>query len=625
MGVFDGLLGGFLGRKADVEERNYKEGVAASQREGQIFSALMGSDDPELRSLALTGLLDTANPRRKAKGLAGWIGETQASPYLQQIRTLMATPVTEPNPAVGDLPSGAPKTGATLPSRQTAAGVAMPSVQPSITEPPDLTGAAGSVPTTSPVAPGGSPSTTTPPPTPRTYTQAPSQPYTVTHPRQAFMGPMERFQAEAVAKAGADVEGDVTAYMRLGLSRTQAIEQVRAERLRKGSGATEFQALPGEVPDGQGGWRAVTGVFDRTTGQILDQMTRQPLVGFRGRTTAPSASMGVAIEPLARVMFGKRGVDLSQQEMAAVYEASVLQKSALTAPQALQAVERLIPNATVDQKLQLADALRSGTAAPVAPATAGGPPAPSTAAPAATPPATPSAPAATPPGAAGATTPPPAPTKPAGLQGAVPPGFGAATKETGKPPSPAIQQAVARTEQMNDVITKALAALEPYKQSTNLNDTMNLVAKYRAGTEGDPFELAAAQLPDLAGLQQSAAATLGGTSRSQRVYADKRQHVPRLPSGRQIMLAHNVPGLNAGRVNSLSQLYEGDEGGFDSPAQMYQKLVGLRDANQAFLKDITSAAQMQLNPIGNGGPPTPAGVTPGQPYFDKASNSWIIP
>src|SRR6185295_11616422 len=104
-----------------------------------------------------------------------------------------------------------------------------------------------------------------------------------------------------------------------------------------------------------------------------------------------------------------------------------------------------------------------------------------------------------------------------------------------------------------------------------------------AGTEGNPMDMDAAQLGDLAGLQQSASTLIGGASRSQRIYADKRQHTPRLPSGRQIMFAKGqtgfgVPALGAERVNKLSQLKEGDEGGFDSPALMYNKLASLKAA-----------------------------------------------
>jgi hypothetical protein len=184
------------------------------------------------------------------------------------------------------------------------------------------------------------------------------------------------------------------------------------------------------------------------------------------------------------------------------------------------------------------------------------------------------------------------------------------SRETGKPVPASVQTAISRTESMNDNITAALAALEPFKNDTSLEGTMKLVEKYRSGTEGNPIALAAAQLPDLAGLQQSASSNLGGASRSQRIYADRRQHTPRLPSGRQIMFAHNVPGLNADRVSALSQLKEGDEGGFDSPAQMYQKLVGLRDANAAFLRDIQQTATGVSPASSHGATPPPARTSP---------------
>lgn len=99
MGYWTGILGGFNQRKAETERENFLKDQAASAREGRIFEILMGSDDPEIQSLAITGMLDTANPRRKAKGIRGWVGETEASPYMSRIQELLKTPVAPTLPA----------------------------------------------------------------------------------------------------------------------------------------------------------------------------------------------------------------------------------------------------------------------------------------------------------------------------------------------------------------------------------------------------------------------------------------------------------------------------------------------------------------------------------------------
>jgi hypothetical protein len=645
MGLFEGLLGGFQARKSEVEQRNFELGQQQSQKEAAIFSHLMTSDDPQVRTLALTGLLDSANPRRKSKGLKGWIGETESSPYLQQMSALINTPVEEPNPAVGAVPPGAALPSATLPSRQSAAGVGMPSVQPAITEAPESgpAGPSAGMPTTSPVQPG----VTGAPPTPVSYTQQQATPFTTSRMRNVFLTGADKVKADKVAAAQGDIEGEKAGLVSAGFSEPQALEIIRRNKERQ-AGTARPQSIQGEVPNGQGGWTPAFGVFEN--GVYHHPETGQPLEGFRPRTSTGSTSMGTKLEPLAHIMFGLPFAQLNQQQQQAAYGAMQLQGNALDTKGALAAVNQLIPNASVEQKMQLADALMSGTQQTPQPVT-GAPPALGTTPAATTPSTTGSAPAAVPPGAAGATPPatapvptptpgptaaalaigaPGAPPKPSTLSGSIPGGFASANKETGKPLDAKVQEAFARTRQMNDIIDKAMRALEPYKTSNKLDDTMKLVEKYRAGTEDDPFALAVAQLPDLAGLQQSASATLGGTSRSQRVYADKRQHVPRIPSGRQIMFAHDIPGLNADRVNSLSQL-RGDEGGFDAPSQIYLKLAGLRDANNAFLQDMTEAAQIQLNPIkpvpSHGGPPAPTSVpgASGQPYLDPKTNTWIIP
>lgn len=606
--LFSGLVSGFYDAKQQREAIARHEADQATAREQAIFQHLLSADDPETAHLALAGLLDSAQPRKKAGGLKGWIGETMASPYLAQIQTLLNTPVrTEET-----VPTGR----SSLPSTQMASGMALPTVQPSITEPAGDQPVA--MPATSPTQAGS------PPPTPVRYTQAPPTPEMMKRialrPREAFLPPMEKYKREQVAKNQADIEGDIAA-LEPYIGREEAVKEAINFRLNRRGTSGMGQSVAGEAPDASGAYIPTFGVFDRPSQTYVHPGTTTPIAGFRPRTTTASTSMGVAVEPLARAMFGKKGSELSQPEMAQVLEASKLQKGQLTPKDAISAAQRFLPNATIDQQMGLADALLSGTQAPVGQGATAGPPAPG------------STPTAAPGGATAPSTtpPPPAPTAapqagPPKLSSVIPPGMGTASKETGKPLPPQAQQAIVRTRAMNDTIDRALKALDPYKQSTNLEDTMKLVEKYRMGTEGDPLGIEAAQLGDLAGLQQAASASIGGTSRSQRIYADKRQHTPRIPSGRQIMFAHGttglgLPGLGAERVQKLSQMRQGDEGGFDSPSEIYQKLVSLKKANDEFLRDVVETAQPgTIQPMASHGAPT---AGPGSAYKD-ANGVWHI-
>lgn len=584
MGYLEGLLGGFQGRKADIEKQNYERSIAAGEREGRIFEALLAHPDQDVRDMALTGLLESAAPKRRSGGLRGWMGELEQSPYLGKVRGLLQTPVSE--------------TRQTLPSTQTAAGVQLaPAVQPRILEAPAQEAAAG-MPTTALTEQKGQP-----PPTPTTYTQAPPTPYTVTRARQGFPSPEAQARQRAIATQQGDVEGRVAGFVAAGGTREEGLNIERA-RMRGASLGISHVAV--ELPDGS----QRMAVFDARRGQYLDPDTQLPFLGARPLSRTASSSWGVELEPLAMAVFGKRGNQLSQAEASVLLEAKQQQKNQLTTQQALSQASRMLPNTTVDQQMALADYLRSSTQAETA-APGGSAPAVGGAPAAGGPPAPTQGGAAAPTGPA--PTPPPAPR---GIGANLPPALGTASKETGKPLPTPVQSAIVRTLSMNDVINKALAALEPYKGSTSLDDTMALVAKYRAGTESDPLTLASAQLPDLAGLQQSASTLLGGASRAMKIYADRRQHTPRLPSGRQIMIA-GAPGMNANRVSSLSQLRMGDEGGFDSPAQMYQKLANLRDVNNQFLKDIENAAEMRTQT-------TPSAQTPPSAATKDAQGNWII-
>ncbi len=261
--------------------------------------------------------------------------------------------------------------------------------------------------------------------------------------------------------------------------------------------------------------------------------------------------------------------------------------------QALTLARTMLPNASLDELLTLGEALMTPAQAPTASPAAGAPPA-----------------ATTTPAAAGGA--PPAVTTPAGglkaqVSAKLPAGFTDKTKTSGTPPPPQVALAAAKAKSTNDLIDQAIAALEPFKTQNTADDTINMARAYRQGVY-EPLSAAAAQLSDLAGLQQTASQALtGGGSRAVKLYVDRRQHVPRLPSGRQINFADM--GLSGGTVNYASQMLKGDEAGFDTPQMMYEKLIQAKKLNQNFLNDIGTT--FAAPPVGSAPPGTElAGKTP---------------
>ena len=303
MGWFEGMLGGFHTRKQEVEQENLRQAEAAADREGRVFQALLSSPDPEIQSLAATGLLESARPRKRAGGLKGWIGELEQSPILSQIQGLIQTPVQKTEGTLPQLGStqyggtGAPPTQiATRPPTEAPAGMAAES----LTQP----GAAPAVTPLPAQAPRQIPAQVGTPPT--------------FGPREVFASPETTARLTARAKAQGDVEGDVEGLVASGVPRPEAIEIIKQERLRAARGATGTQSIAGEIvgPDG----RAVPafGVFNRASGQYVDPNTGQPMQNFRPRTTTGSTSMGADREAVSRELFGRPYAQLDQTQQAQV-------------------------------------------------------------------------------------------------------------------------------------------------------------------------------------------------------------------------------------------------------------------------------------------------------------------
>lgn len=91
MGWFDGLMSGFQGRHYALEAQQLREAELRNEREAKIFSQLLSSPDDEVKALAATGLLTSAQSPKRKGGFRGWLGEVETNPYLDQIKALIGT------------------------------------------------------------------------------------------------------------------------------------------------------------------------------------------------------------------------------------------------------------------------------------------------------------------------------------------------------------------------------------------------------------------------------------------------------------------------------------------------------------------------------------------------------
>ena len=96
MGWEAGLLSGFLGRKGEVEAENRRAAELSSQRESDVYRALLGEGvNPEIQAMALAGMLESAQPKKKKGGFKGWLGEMETSPTFQRLQQFLTTPQVE--------------------------------------------------------------------------------------------------------------------------------------------------------------------------------------------------------------------------------------------------------------------------------------------------------------------------------------------------------------------------------------------------------------------------------------------------------------------------------------------------------------------------------------------------
>lgn len=291
-----GFLSGFTSRTQEIQDQNRQDALAAQQRESKVYEALLNSPDPEVKSHAIAGLLDsTANPKRKG-GIRGWLGETAQSPHMAAIKALVNQPVTSQEPTTS------------LPSQQTSGYLSAP--QPG-------TESSLAQPETNPTEVGAPPpASVLPAPNLSTQPSAPQSTgtHTVTKPRQMFETGEQRVLEEKRGAARGNVEGEISGLVQAGEPEASARAAVRQKMMGR-SGTTALQSIAGEAPDENGVYRPAFGVFNRsagsTSGEYTSPTTGQPIPGFRPKSTSTTQRAGTANNDVSLRLFGKSYAEIT--------------------------------------------------------------------------------------------------------------------------------------------------------------------------------------------------------------------------------------------------------------------------------------------------------------------------
>lgn len=343
MGYFEGLLGGFTGRQREVQTEELRAAELANAREGRLFEALLASPDAEIRSMAATGLLESARPVKRKGGLRGWLGEMESNPLLPRMRTLLDTPVEttetlrEPTTHAGYVPEPPPAVGgASMPTGNAVeagqpASALITGVQPSPTVEP-------------PVAPI----------TPDVRAGGPGQgavlgQRTTSRPREAFRSREDQIRADKVAGAQGDIEGEVAGLVASGFSEEEARSLIQQNYLRRtlaGSAAAQTYAEGNLVEDVNHPGTWYQELYLRANPAITHRIPAQP-PGYMTR------SGGIDRETISREpRFGGMAFARQSPEGVAAVDAEVrrraVQQAGNTAYSRTAATEQAQFNAPID-------------------------------------------------------------------------------------------------------------------------------------------------------------------------------------------------------------------------------------------------------------------------------------
>ncbi len=210
MAFFAGFAGGF--NTAMTQDRHLQAQLdeARATRENAALQHLSTSDDPEIASMALTGLLNQS--RKPSKGLRGFFNETEGNPMLPTIRELMAKGKQVPNQ--GAPTPNAPPTTADFGGPPDASGSSIHAIPPNLAASPEDQPQSAALPAGAATEAGAKPLSPSAggPPGPVQFHEGPSV-GTHTVPRPAFLSPGERAGAIEAAQLGAKYKAELAAYV----------------------------------------------------------------------------------------------------------------------------------------------------------------------------------------------------------------------------------------------------------------------------------------------------------------------------------------------------------------------------------------------------------------------------
>lgn len=297
-----GFVEGLWGSVAATRAENYARERDQDEREAKALALLADADDDEIKAAAIAGILERANPKSKAKGLRGFFGEMEANPAIGRIQALLNTPVQKTTTTPG------------LPSRGIPASVGMTAIPK---PPPSMGGAAmssGSLVTgTPPPAPAGPPAPPQSAFTERRGTPEVGRVDTEMVQREPFLSREERLRRDTIAREQAEVEGEVAGYVAAGMSRPEALDLVKSNRMRRGAGYGGVRE--GNVHQNAAGeW--VQDLYDPAGNVVAQIPALDPKQARRGGTVR----YGTAVEERAKRMYNKTYAELDNVEAEAVYQ-----------------------------------------------------------------------------------------------------------------------------------------------------------------------------------------------------------------------------------------------------------------------------------------------------------------
>jgi hypothetical protein len=294
MSYFAGLASGMQGAFESQREEAFRRDQQQQAKEGQILQLLAEHGTPELQAMAFTGLLQSAQPRKKKGGLSGFLGEMEGNPVMARIQQFIGTPET----VTRQVPTPDFESAATPMRPQAAALPADAMTDPEATAGP-LRYAA------------------TPPP---------MTTETMTRPRQVLLTPEERYAQQERGQARGRLSGMRAEMTEAGIPADQQQEAIlRNVGGRYGLAGARGAGTPttyGEgdvVPDPESPTGFSRIMYDRRNPTQQMRMAA-PDPKTAGAARPYNIRYGTAVEERAKRLFGKTYAELDADQAEAVYQ-----------------------------------------------------------------------------------------------------------------------------------------------------------------------------------------------------------------------------------------------------------------------------------------------------------------